>query len=150
MRRSPFATRAADTAVATPSPAVEADLGEKRQSTAYPFTDIEKKWQQYWDENQTFRTPDNVDTSKPKYYVLDMFPYPRYTHEAVLRMLLIPVRPVCYTREFVCLYQRATQTAVTQRIRQQAKCGLSLGKTCYIAAGSRYSLLQPGLSNSRA
>jgi len=74
--RSPFATRAADTAVAPPSPAVEADLNEKRQSAAYPFTDIETKWQQYWEENQTFRTPDNVDTTKPKYYVLDMFPYP--------------------------------------------------------------------------
>ena len=77
IRRSPFATRAADTAVAPPSPAVEADLNDKRQSSAYPFTDIEKKWQQYWEENQTFRTPDNVDTTKPKYYVLDMFPYPR-------------------------------------------------------------------------
>ncbi len=43
---------------------------------AYPFNDIEKKWQTYWDEHKTFRTPDEVDTSKPKYYVLDMFPYP--------------------------------------------------------------------------
>ena len=42
----------------------------------YPFNDIEKKWQTYWDEHKTFRTPDEVDTSKPKYYVLDMFPYP--------------------------------------------------------------------------
>lgn len=46
-------------------------------STAYPFAEIEKKWQQYWQTNRTFRTPDEVDTSKPKYYVLDMFPYPR-------------------------------------------------------------------------
>jgi len=44
----------------------------------YNFTEIENKWQQYWDENKTFRTPDidSSDTSKPKYYVLDMFPYP--------------------------------------------------------------------------
>lgn len=35
---------------------------------------IESKWQQYWLENKTFKTP--TDTSKPKYYVLDMFPYP--------------------------------------------------------------------------
>ncbi|MEO8447179.1 MAG: leucine--tRNA ligase [bacterium] len=44
----------------------------------YNFTEIEKKWQQYWDENKTFKTPDidHSDTSKPKYYVLDMFPYP--------------------------------------------------------------------------
>ena len=36
---------------------------------------IEKKWQKYWDENHTFKT-DVWDFSKPKYYVLDMFPYP--------------------------------------------------------------------------
>ncbi|CAI5481015.1 unnamed protein product [Closterium sp. Yama58-4] len=47
-----------------------------RQSTAYPFTEIEAKWQAHWEEKATFRTPDDVDTSKPKYYVLDMFPYP--------------------------------------------------------------------------
>jgi leucyl-tRNA synthetase len=42
----------------------------------YPFKEIEKKWQAYWEENQTFRTPENIDKSKPKFYVLDMFPYP--------------------------------------------------------------------------
>ncbi|KAL2634023.1 hypothetical protein R1flu_005502 [Riccia fluitans] len=42
----------------------------------YPFAEVEAKWQQVWEEEQTFRTPDLVDTSKPKYYVLDMFPYP--------------------------------------------------------------------------
>lgn len=36
---------------------------------------IEKKWQKYWEDNHTFRT-DVWDFSKPKYYVLDMFPYP--------------------------------------------------------------------------
>ncbi|MDD0851490.1 leucine--tRNA ligase [Halobacteriovorax sp. GB3] len=41
----------------------------------YNFQDIEKKWQQYWDENKTFKT-DASDKTKPKYYVLDMFPYP--------------------------------------------------------------------------
>jgi leucyl-tRNA synthetase len=35
---------------------------------------IEPRWQKYWDENKTFRTPDVSD--KPKYYILDMFPYP--------------------------------------------------------------------------
>lgn len=41
----------------------------------YNHLHIEKKWQQFWDENQSFRT--NIhDFSKPKYYVLDMFPYP--------------------------------------------------------------------------
>ena len=42
----------------------------------YPFSDIEPKWQAYWQQHQTFRTPDDVDTTRPKYYVLDMFPYP--------------------------------------------------------------------------
>lgn len=44
----------------------------------YNFTEIEKKWQDYWEENQTFRTPDlkDLDKSRPKYYALDMFPYP--------------------------------------------------------------------------
>ncbi|HEY5923097.1 MAG TPA: leucine--tRNA ligase [Kofleriaceae bacterium] len=35
---------------------------------------IDQKWQQYWDREQTFATP--TDRTKPKYYVLDMFPYP--------------------------------------------------------------------------
>ncbi len=40
----------------------------------YNFNEIEKKWQQYWKENRTYRITE--DTNKPKYYVLDMFPYP--------------------------------------------------------------------------
>ena len=41
----------------------------------YNPKEIEKKWQKYWEEHQTFKT-DVWDFSKPKYYVLDMFPYP--------------------------------------------------------------------------
>ncbi|MBQ8683232.1 MAG: leucine--tRNA ligase [Clostridia bacterium] len=41
----------------------------------YNPEEIEAKWQKYWEENQTFHT-DVWDFSKPKYYVLDMFPYP--------------------------------------------------------------------------
>ena len=41
----------------------------------YNFKEIEKKWQKYWNENNTFKT-DVWDFSKPKYYALDMFPYP--------------------------------------------------------------------------
>jgi leucyl-tRNA synthetase len=40
----------------------------------YNFRDTEKKWQAYWDENKTFKAEDKSD--KPKYYTLDMFPYP--------------------------------------------------------------------------
>ncbi|KAK1295117.1 hypothetical protein QJS10_CPA16g01443 [Acorus calamus] len=49
---------------------------QQQQRKAYPFDEIEPRWQRYWEENSTFRTPDDVDTSKPKFYVLDMFPYP--------------------------------------------------------------------------
>ncbi len=41
--------------------------------------DIERRWQQFWEANKTFRTPDPDESSvagKPKYYILDMFPYP--------------------------------------------------------------------------
>jgi leucyl-tRNA synthetase len=40
----------------------------------YNFREVEKKWQKIWAENKTFKTENN--SSKPKYYVLDMFPYP--------------------------------------------------------------------------
>ena len=46
----------------------------------YDFKEIEDRWQHYWEENQTFRTPHpgepGADLSKPKFYILDMFPYP--------------------------------------------------------------------------
>lgn len=40
----------------------------------YNFSDIEQKWQKLWDKNKTFKA--EIDQLKPKYYVLDMFPYP--------------------------------------------------------------------------
>ncbi len=40
----------------------------------YNFGEIEKRWQQYWADHQTYKVIE--DTSKPKFYVLDMFPYP--------------------------------------------------------------------------
>ena len=40
----------------------------------YNFKDIERKWQAYWAANHTFKA--EIDNAKPKYYVLDMFPYP--------------------------------------------------------------------------
>ncbi len=40
----------------------------------YNFIEIEKKWQEYWSANDTFKVVE--DSSKPKFYVLDMFPYP--------------------------------------------------------------------------
>ncbi len=45
---------------------------------AYPFDQIEPKWQAHWVENKTFRAPDPGEkgSDKPKFYVLDMFPYP--------------------------------------------------------------------------
>ena len=40
----------------------------------YNFREIETRWQAYWAENHTFEA--QTDPTKPKYYVLDMFPYP--------------------------------------------------------------------------
>lgn len=40
----------------------------------YDHQQIEKKWQKYWEDNQTYKTSNSTD--KPKFYVLDMFPYP--------------------------------------------------------------------------
>ena len=42
---------------------------------SFNHLEIEKKWQKFWDENETFKT-DTHDFSKPKFYALDMFPYP--------------------------------------------------------------------------
>ena len=50
------------------------------QRRQYPFPQFEPKWQQRWAESQAYRTPNpgepGFDPAKPKYYVLDMFPYP--------------------------------------------------------------------------
>ena len=40
----------------------------------YDHNRIEQKWQKYWEDHHTFKA--DVDHSKPKFYVLDMFPYP--------------------------------------------------------------------------
>ena len=42
----------------------------------YNHQEIEKKWQKFWEENQTFKSQQPAESSKSKYYVLDMFPYP--------------------------------------------------------------------------
>lgn len=79
--------RAVCSAAATPTEAApeaspadgNGSIQQPTKSMAYPFTEIEAKWQAHWEEHQTFRTPDfkDLDTSKPKFYALDMFPYPR-------------------------------------------------------------------------
>lgn len=48
------------------------------QVRPYPFDEIEPKWQRYWLKNKTFHAvdPPDLGSEKPKYYVLDMFPYP--------------------------------------------------------------------------
>ena len=50
------------------------------QRRPFPFDEFEPKWQDQWEGAQAFRTPNpgdaDFDASKPKYYVLDMFPYP--------------------------------------------------------------------------
>ncbi|MBT8399615.1 MAG: leucine--tRNA ligase [Rhodothermia bacterium] len=43
---------------------------------SYPFQEIERKWQHFWESEEVFATPEEPDTSRDKFYVLDMFPYP--------------------------------------------------------------------------
>ncbi len=65
----------------------------------YNFAQIEKKWQDYWEQNKTFKT--TKDTSKPKYYALDMFPYPSGAGLHV-------GHPEGYTAsDIICRYKRA-------------------------------------------
>ena len=53
-------------------------MSDKRKQ--FPFDDFEPKWQKHWADNQTFVTPNpgdaGFDASKPKFFALDMFPYP--------------------------------------------------------------------------
>ncbi|MGX4586903.1 leucine--tRNA ligase [Paenibacillus chitinolyticus] len=49
-------------------------MAHEKEQQGYNPQVIEPKWQKYWDDNQTFRTSDEV--GKPKFYALDMFPYP--------------------------------------------------------------------------
>ncbi len=43
---------------------------------SYPFQEIERKWQRFWEDEEVFAAPEEPDTSRDKFYVLDMFPYP--------------------------------------------------------------------------
>jgi leucyl-tRNA synthetase len=53
-------------------------VSERRKQ--YPFPEFEPKWQKRWEDDQTFHAPNpgepGFDPAKPKYYILDMFPYP--------------------------------------------------------------------------
>lgn len=55
-------------------------MSSEQQRKAFPFSDFEPKWQDVWEAKKAFRTPNpgdaDFDASKPKYFVLDMFPYP--------------------------------------------------------------------------
>ena len=78
-------------AVRTRAVADVADATAEVRTGGYPFEDIEARWQKHWADNKTFRTPEQIDTSKPKFYALDMFPYPRCA--AVRRARPRPDRP---------------------------------------------------------
>uniref|UniRef100_A0ACD5TRX5 Uncharacterized protein n=1 Tax=Avena sativa TaxID=4498 RepID=A0ACD5TRX5_AVESA len=57
----------------------DAEKAQAQARRAYPYNEIEPRWQAHWEERRTFRTPDigdGLDTSRPKCYILDMFPYP--------------------------------------------------------------------------
>ena len=76
--RSPFLTRRAMASrfrIASATTSEDATEAAAVSPQQYPFADVEKKWQKFWDENSTFKTPER-NPEKPKKYVLDMFPYP--------------------------------------------------------------------------
>ena len=56
------------------------DWRPREKPGRYDFAAIEAKWQEFWAEHRTFRSPNpgdaGADPAKPKFYILDMFPYP--------------------------------------------------------------------------
>ena len=76
-RRCVSARDAATTRARAVAPTSSGAEGAASESAGgYPFATIEPKWQRFWSSERTFKTPREVDTSKPKFYALDMFPYP--------------------------------------------------------------------------
>ena len=76
-RRCVSTRDAATTRARAVAPASSGAEGAASESAGgYPFATIEPKWQRFWSSERTFKTPREVDTSKPKFYALDMFPYP--------------------------------------------------------------------------
>ena len=76
-RRCVSTRDAATTRARAVAPASSGAEGAASESAGgYPFATIEPKWQRFWSSERTFKTPRAVDTSKPKFYALDMFPYP--------------------------------------------------------------------------
>ncbi|MGB0715818.1 MAG: leucine--tRNA ligase, partial [Phycisphaerae bacterium] len=53
-----------------------ADAKSREKLGKYDFRAIETKWQEFWSANDTFRTPEAGTGGRPKFYILDMFPYP--------------------------------------------------------------------------
>lgn len=74
------------------SAAQPSSVGVDEAATQYPFREVEERWQRYWEQHATFRTPHAVDTSKPKFYALDMFPYPRHARRPPAPLLLLNAR----------------------------------------------------------
>ncbi len=76
-RRSASTLRRAftTTTVTTLKSTSETSAPAAAAATGYPFAEVESKWQKFWDENETFKTPVR-NPEKEKKYVLDMFPYP--------------------------------------------------------------------------
>ena len=68
---SPTTTTKARTLCASSVTSESAAVGSK----IYDHKEIETRWQQYWEEKSTFKTPERTE-GRPKKFVLDMFPYP--------------------------------------------------------------------------
>src|SRR5271168_807607 len=52
------------------------DAAEPTEPARYHHAEVEQRWQRWWEEHETFKATRSADRSRPKRYVLDMFPYP--------------------------------------------------------------------------
>lgn len=97
VRRSPLLRARCCASAAAAADSEKAQAAARR---AYPFDEVEPRWQRHWEEHRTFRTPDigeGLDTSKPKCYILDMFPYPR---QGALYPFTICTDRICVLQSF--------------------------------------------------
>ena len=86
----------------------------------YKFNEIEAKWQKYWAENKTFSV--KTDPSKPKYYVLDMFPYPSGAGLHVGHPLGYIASDIAYVVNDAALVAAFTQQDITEELLEEGLC----------------------------
>ena len=84
----------------------------------YDFTSIERKWQAWWAENKTYKAVE--DPSRPKYYVLDMFPYPSGAGLHVGHPLGYIASDIAYIVNDAAMTAAFTHSMITQEMLEQS------------------------------